>query len=354
MEEINLAGKVQTVLGQINPENLGITLCHEHLLIDFLAFCEEPERAFERKMAQEPVKLENLWWVRQNLFTNLDNVRMIDKDLAIREANRFKEAGGGTIVELTNIGIGRDPQNLALISRTTGLNIIMGSGYYVGSTQSEKVRKMNNEQLADVIVKDIIDGVNETDIRAGIIGEIGVSVPIDEFEIKSLQSAAIAQKKTGAPINIHPSHSDNLVLENIKILKEAGADLNRVVISHCDSWSFTYDILKLILDEGCYVEFDCFGYDGYFPMYQGRHFHMPSDAQRIKTLLKLINEGFLKKLLIAGDHCVKTSLTEFGGYGYDHIIRNVIPLMMRYGIKKDQILEVLISNPKEILTFKKI
>jgi len=348
----NLAGKIQTVTGKINPSDLGITLPHEHILIDFLVFFEEPIEATERKMAHESVKLENLWWVRQNLFTNLDNVRLIDEDLGIHETARFKLAGGSSIVEMSNVGLGRDPNGLVRVSRATGLNIIMGSGFYVGLAQTRAIQMMSPEELANIIIKDIFEGVNGTDVCAGMIGEIGAMVPIEEFEIKSLRAAAIAQRETGAPINIHPSHSDNLVIENIKILKDAGADLSHTAISHCDAWCLTEDILKMILDEGCYVEFDTFGYEGYFPPYQGRHFNFPTDEQRVKNLFKLIKKGYLNQILIASDHCVKTSLTKFGGFGYDHILRNVVPLMLMNGISKDQINTILIDNPKNLLTFK--
>jgi len=354
MKNKDLTGKVQTVLGEINPDDLGVTLPHEHILIDFLVFFEEPREATERKMAHKPVKIENLWWIRQNLFTSLDNVRLIDEELGIKETMRFKLAGGKSIVEMSNVGLGRDPSGLSRISRATGLNIIMGAGFYVGLAQTEEVQKMNADQLAEKIIKDITKGVDETGICSGIIGEIGAMVPIDEFERKSLRAAAIAQQQTGASINIHSSHSDNLVLENIKIIKEADADLSHTAISHCDAWCLTEDILQKILNEGCYVEFDTFGYEGYFPLYQGRHFNFPTDEQRVKSLVKLINKGYINQLLVASDHCVKTSLTDFGGFGYDHVLRNVVPLMQINGITKEQINTIFIENPKRLLTFTRV
>jgi phosphotriesterase-related protein len=351
MGETDILGKAQTVLGPIDTDELGITLAHEHILIDFLVFFEEPEESTERRLAHEPVTIENLWWIRQNLFTCLDNVRLIDEKMGIRETMRFKLAGGGSIVEMSNIGLGRDPQGLARIARATGLNIIMGAGFYVGHSQTEQVREMSPEQLAERIVDDIVKGVGDTGIKAGMIGEIGAMVPIDEFERKSLRAAAIAQQKTGAPFNIHSSHSDNLILDNIKIIKEAGADLSRVAMSHCDAWCITDDVLQRILDEGCYVEFDTFGYEGYFPPYQGRHFNFPTDEQRVKTLLRLIEKGYLEQLLVASDHCVKTSLASYGGFGYDHVLTNVVPLMKLNGISEKQIDTLLVENPKRLLTF---
>ena len=342
MKKSNLKGKVQTVLGLIEPEELGITLPHEHLLYD---------SNVHSVLAQQPVTIENLWWVRYNMWNNTDNARYTDEDLAIREASRFKLAGGDTLVEMTNVGLCRDPEGLKRISRATGLNVIMGSGFYAAESQLPEVLKLSEDQMVEKIVEDIMVGVDGTGIRSGMIGEIGVMVPIEKFEAKSLRAAAKAQIKTGVPLNIHPSHSDDLVLENIRILKDAGADLSHTTISHCDAWGFTKNILHKILDHGCYVEYDCFGYEGYFPEYHGRHFNMPTDEQRIKAIIELIDEGHGDKILIAGDHCVKHALASYGGWGYDHILRNVVPLMKINGMNEKQINKLLIENPRRFLTF---
>lgn len=352
MKQEDLVGKAQTVLGVIDPGSLGITSAHEHILIDFLVFFEEPTNASDRKMAHEPITLENLWWVRPNMFTCLDNIRMIDEDLAIKETTRFKRAGGGTIVEMTNIGLSRDPLGLARVSRATGLNVIMGSGFYVGMSQNEERLKKSEEELADEIVEDILVGVDGTGIRSGMIGEIGCMVPIEEFETKSLRATAIAQQRTGAPVNIHSSHGDNLVLDDIKILKEAGADLTRVVMSHIDAWYIDHeDVKQKILDQGCYIEYDTFGYEGAFPPYQNRHYSLPTDEYRIQSIMKLIDRGYIKQILIASDHCTKHSLTSYGGWGYDHVIRNIVPLMKINGMTDEQIHTLFVENPKRLLTF---
>jgi phosphotriesterase-related protein len=352
MKQEDLVGKAQTVLGVIDPDSIGITLAHEHILIDFLVFFEEPTTATDRKMAHEPIKMENMWWIRPNMFTCLDNIRLIDEDLAIKETTRFKRAGGSTIVEMTNIGINRDPLGLARVARATGLNIIMGSGFYVGVSQNEEALKMNEEELADKIVEDVLVGIDGTDIRSGMIGEIGSMVPIDEFEQKSLRATAIAQQRTGAPVNIHSSHGDNLVLDDIEILKDAGADLTRVVMSHIDAWYIDYeDVIQKILDQGCYVEYDTFGYEGAFPPYQNRHYSLPTDEYRIKSIMKLIEKGYIEQIVIASDHCTKHAMVSYGGWGYDHIVRNIVPLMKINGMTDEQIQTLIVDNPKRLLTF---
>jgi len=131
MKQTELTGKAQTVLGVIDADALGVTLPHEHLLVDASCYFVEPTEASEKRLAHQPITLENLYWVKRHLLGHLDDLLSLDEQMAIKEALFYKWAGGDTIVELTNIGIGRDPLALARISRATGLNVVMGAGYYV-------------------------------------------------------------------------------------------------------------------------------------------------------------------------------------------------------------------------------
>ncbi len=123
-----LTGKVQTVLGVIDGTSLGITSTHEHILWDLSAIFREPDAAHERGLAHQPVGQANLYWVRANPHSNVDNLVQTDEKLAVDELMPFKYAGGSTIVELTQNGMSRDPIGLARVARATGLNIVMGSG----------------------------------------------------------------------------------------------------------------------------------------------------------------------------------------------------------------------------------
>jgi phosphotriesterase-related protein len=346
-----LKGKVQTVLGLIEPEELGITLIHEHILTDLSVFFVEPEEASVREISRQPVSLDNLWFVRYRFFDNIDNLRFTDENLMTKEAMRYKVAGGSSIVELSNIGLFRDPLGLQRVSRATGLNIVMGSGFYIAMAQKPATHDMSADEIADLIVKEIIEGVGNTGVKAGVIGEIGNNSPIDPFEKKSLRGAAIAQQRTGAMINIHPSHKDDLVLENVRILKEAGADLSRVVVSHVDGWRFTEDVILRLLDEGCIVEYDHFGFEGYYPPYHGHHMNMFTDEDKIKAIQKLIAKGYIEQITAASDHCMKHLLASYGGGGYDHMLRNVVPLMRVLGMRENEIDTLLVNNPARLLAF---
>ena len=355
MKQTELIGKVQTVLGPIDANQLGVTLPHEHLLTDLSAYFVEPVEASQRSLAYEPMKMENLSWMQVNLMNHADDIKLTDENLVIKEALLYKYAGGDTIVEMSNVGLHRDPLGLARISRATGLNVVMGSGYYIGMSHPPELANMTEEDIAEEIVQDIVVGIGDTGVCAGIIGEIGCNMPLEEGERKVLRASAIAQQRTGAAINMHPSRSDEVLLETLKILNDAGADLSRTAISHCDHCDFSRKTYHKLASFGCYIEFDTFGYPA-IPLPAsfvpgGGLLDMPSEVWRIREVKYLIDEGFLNRILISQDICMRHRYVTYGGHGYAHILRNVVPWMRRGGITDQQIHTIMVENPKRLLPF---
>jgi phosphotriesterase-related protein len=254
-------------------------------------------------------------------------------------------------VELSQIGLARDPVGLARIARATGLNIIMGSGYYTGNSHPRDMDSKTEEDIAREIVKDITVGVGDTGIRSGIIGEIGCSAPLTNNERKVLRATALAQRRTGAPVNIHPSMSDELVLEDINILKDAGADLTRVAISHVDGFEYSPATRRKILEAGCYVSYDGFGQLVYHFRVMGRVLNGHNDIQRIDEIIQMIEEGYINQIQIAQDYCFKSCLAAYGGYGYAHILNNLLPFMRIKGMSDEKIHTLLVENAKRFLAF---
>jgi phosphotriesterase-related protein len=347
------AGKVQTVLGVIDADDLGVTLPHEHLLIDMAVSFFGVEGAGFKKLAYEPVAIENLSWLWHNPFSSLDNLRLQDEALAIEEVMLFKKEGGNTIVELTNSGLDRDPIGLAHISRVTGINVIMGSGYYVGNAQDPDYDRKTEDEIAEEIIGDIEVGVGNTGICAGIIGEIGCSWPLQDREKKTIRAAARAQQQTGAAINVHPGHVENSPMEIITLLDEAGADINGVVMSHIDRLIHSLSTRRELAKAGCYLEYDLFGSHIFNPigLRVGGGLPRPCDRERIEQIIELIDAGYLKQILVSQDICMKMKLIRYGGNGYVHILRNIVPHMLRLGITREQIHTIVVENPKRMLQF---
>ena len=125
-------------------------------------------------------------------------------DTATDELALYREAGGGTVVDATPVGLGRDPAGLREIARRTGVHVVMGSGYYVAAFHPPQVASLSRDAITRQITGDIEQGADDTGIRAGVIGEIGMSWPPHPDEVKVLQAAAQAQTATGAALLIHP------------------------------------------------------------------------------------------------------------------------------------------------------
>jgi len=351
MTTIGTVGKAQTVVGLVDPEQLGVTSSHEHVLAEMSAYHVEPERASERLVARQPLSRENAPWARAHRFVILDNARLDDKDLAVQEVLHFKRAGGQTIVEMSPRGMFRDPQGLAYISRTAGVNIVMGSSYYVGVSHPADMETRTEAEITDEIVKEITDGVPGTPIRPGLIGEIGCSIPLLRTEIKVLRASAAAQRRTGAPMAVHPPFSDELALEVVGILRDAGAMLQRTMICHMDAFQFRLETQIEFLRAGCYVGYDNFGNLGYPHPYLGKIIDFPTDTQRIRDMRTLIDLGFKERILVGHDVCFKDQLRHYGGYGYAHILENAAPLMLAMGFSDGDVEALLVENPKRFLTF---
>ena len=345
-----IVGKVQTVLGMVDAEDLGVTLPHEHLLADFSVWFTEPKEAGLKKLAYEPVSIKNRDWIWHNPQSNLDNGRFLDEEVVIEEVLLFKREGGCTIVELSNVNIGRDPLGLARISRATGINVVMGSGYYVGEVQGPDYDRKTEEDIAEEIIADIQVGVGDTGVYAGIIGEIGCSYPLHDREKKCLRAAVRAQQQTGAAINIHPGRSVNSPIEIIRMLDDTGADISHVVMSHLDLIVHPFGILCELAETGCYLEYDFFGGYPFNPPRWGLD-PRPCDRERIEQILALIKEGYLKQILISHDIGTKVKLVHYGGGGYAHILRNMVPQMRSQGITKEQIHTIMVENPRRLLRF---
>jgi len=350
MSAQNLSGKIQTVLGVIEANALGVTLAHEHVLWDASFMYVEPE---PRKMGLEPVRMENLEWLKRNGVGNIDNLMQLDEALAVSELLRFKYNDGGAVVDMSNNGLHRNPEGLARVSEATGVHIIMGAGHYIGASHPKELNSVPVKDLVEDLVRDITVGVDGTAIKSGVIGEIGCSYPLMETEIKVLEATALAQRKTGAPVNIHPGQSQSSPMEIMDLYRSFGGDVKHTAISHIGNrHGLDVDLTVELANTGCYIDYDSFGNYQNPIILPEKTFYALNDWQRILCIKELIGKGYLNQLLIAHDIFNKTDLKHYGGFGYDHIHTTVIPMMRMNGIKEVEIDKMLVENPKRFFQFR--
>ena len=345
------AGEVMTVLGPVPASSLGMTLMHEHLLFNLETYLHEPPEKADVPLMERPLSLEHLWWVREHPMASRHNLYQTDAALAAEEAMLFKAAGGSTIVEVSSIGLARDVRGLEQIARQTGLNIIAGTGYYVGSSHPASLRGRSVEDVADEMVRDLEQGMDGTPIRAGVIGEIGTSEPLYDTEAVVLRAAARAQARTGAAMVVHPApqhRSAEAFAPWLDILENEGAIPSRVVLSHCEARiGARPDAFSVLARRGYMMALDTWGNTKH---YESRNFTMPGDEDRVRLLARLVADGLTPHLVLAQDVCYRDALTAFGGPGYGYLPRSIRPRLLAAGVSAEAFSAMLVENPRRVLT----
>jgi phosphotriesterase-related protein len=339
------SGEVMTVLGPIPSAEMGHTLMHEHILNDCRCWWnapKEPERAY---LADSPVRIEILSELRQDPFVNRHNITLDDEPLAIAELGQFAAAGGRTVVDPTCWGIGRDPEALARISRATGLGIIMGSGYYLGSSHPEEIARIEAEEIAARIAAEAHGGVGETGIRIGLIGEIGVSAEFTPNERKSLAGAAMAQKETGLPLMVHLPGWYRRAHDVLDFVEAHGGDIRQTVLCHLNPAHADRAYLTSLGARGAFLEFDMIGMD-YF--YADQQTQCPSDDEVARAIVALIEAGYAGRILLSHDVFLKMMLTRYGGNGYAFVTRHFLPRLRRHGVDAAIVDQLMTANPRSV------
>ena len=341
----DLQGKAQTVQGIIDPAALGPTLMHEHVLWDI----RPPKMRAEPDQGPD-ICLSNVWKINYGSRKAPNNLVFFDRDIATAEVEKMRAAGGRSLVELTVGGLKPDPNGLVQIASATDTYIVMGCGHYVDEYQNAANHSRSIDQFATEIVSQIYKGAWGTEVRAGIIGEIGCQAPWTDLEKRVMRGALIAQKETGASLNVHPGRHPDQPQEVVDFVISHRGDPSRLIISHIDRTVFDDARLFRLADSGCTLELDLFGQEQ--SLYSlDLKVDLPNDAGRLRSMRRLIDRGHLEQITVSHDICYRTRLTQFGGHGYGHIFENVVPLMRRRGFSEGEIEQITIETPKRLLTF---
>jgi predicted metal-dependent phosphotriesterase family hydrolase len=273
-------------------------------------------------------------------FTKSYDGILDEECLAITELARYRDAGGTSVVDATSNGLGRNPLALRRISKASGVQIIMGSGWYRESVYPQVVYERDTNSLADLIVADLVQGADGTDVRAGIIGEIGTERKnITPAQERVFRAAARAQYRTGACIMTHTTNFGELALEQIALLREENVPASRIAISHLGDRHDTTHLLR-IAREGVFISIDNIGYvgNGY-----------PLDEVRMHNICSLIAEGHLEQIVLGGDICQRSHLFAYGGKGYAHVLQSFLPMLLANGVPEEAILKMTVVNPARML-----
>jgi len=309
-------GEVQTVRGRVEAAEIGFTLPHEHTRCVLW-------------------HIPNRWDYWQ--LTG-------EEDLIAGELGLFRDAGGSCVVDVTLQSIGRDAARLRRLSEATGLHLVMGCGWYRQAYYPAEARigRRTVDDLAAELVREFHEGADGTDVRPGIIGEIGTDKPwMSGEEERVHRAAARAARATGMAVTTHAVMS-GVGLAQLRVFDEEGLDPGRVVVGHADS-NPSLDHYLGIIARGANMEFDFLGMS-FTPV--ERH----GEPRLIRLLLELLGRGHAERILLSQDVCHDSQLKAYEGNGYVYLSETFLPRLRASGVDEATIRTMTVENPRRILT----
>lgn len=342
----DLAGKVLTVNGPVEPDSLGATMAHEHIFINRNHRNRPaPTTATRVRFYLKPLTMDMLGAVTMG-YSNRDNLILGDETTALQELADYRKRGGGTLVDVTSIGLGRDPAALRRVSKATGIHVVMGTGWDTRALDPRDLEERSLDDLTRELVRDVTSGVGNSGIRSGIIGEVATGGDsLSAVATKVIRAAGRASRITGAPVSLHTDGSGSgRTHAMLDLLEAEGTDLGRVILGNCDNLVRDLPSLTGLLKRGVYVEFDGIS-----------EFHMLRQAATAAHvgdgIVELIRLGYLERILISQNVDQKIDLKAYGGMGYTFVLEKFVDHLKRKGVGDEQIRSLIYENPQRILTF---
>lgn len=302
---------IHTVTGQVDPTDLGFTLPHEHLHLE-------------------------MW----NSDGEGSVIQIDDDEVLAAELEAFREVGGTCLVDQTPRAAGRQPERLRQLSEETGVRIVAATGWYTEPyyPAADQLDRIPVPQISAIMLDEIENGIGDTDVKPGLIGEIGASQNwVSPLEEKVHRAAARAQVATGLPLATHTLYH-GAGLQQMAIFDEEGVDPSRVVIGHCDT-SPNLDYCLKIAEWGGYVAFDNIGFE------LGDH-----ENHLIRILIELIDRGHSERIVLSQDMGQMPELGSRGGRGLTYLARTFLPRLTAAGVDQATIDRLTKENPLRWLT----
>lgn len=297
---------IRTVNGDISKDKLGVTMAHEHFIVD-------------------------LDRVRKDGVSKIETV-----DEVVPEIKKMMELGVKSAFEVTTNDMGRDPLKLKEISDITGLNIVCSTGFYLSEYHPDVLNKLSKEEIAEIYINDLTAGIDNTGIKAGLIGEIASNkTAFIGNEKKILEAAGIASVKTGSAVSTHTGKFT--AMETIDTLLNEGVNPDKIIIGHQDLIDDSDYHVSLLL-RGINIGFDTCGKSAYV-----------KDEVRARNIMKLIEKGYGDHIVLSNDVSRRTYFTSFGQNGYLSVMNIIVPLLKEYGIKDSDLHKLLVDNPSRIV-----
>jgi len=356
--------EIMTVLGPIAPAELGFTSMHEHILYDGHCF----RRRFGHLIppdapvkVDEPIRLDNLGMLKHGFIMSDDALAMKDVELLSAELADFKAEGGSAVVDMSTPGMRVDPLGTRKVSQQSGVHIVITTGFYSRDSWPESFLQMGQAEMEAHMMGEIEKGLEGTDVRPGHV-KIAIEEDFSEPEVNALRAGARVARRTGFSMTVHQGML--LGIKIADILSDQGIEPDRVVIAHNDgkfvsselrklilepeSWGLQLENARALLERGLNLSIDCFGH--YWDA-EALGVGPTPDWQRMAGLVKLIQEGYARQLVLGTDTFIKFLLRRFGGDGYCRLTSFVVPSLESVGVSSQEIRQITVDNPARILAY---
>ena len=311
---------INTVSGRLDSAELGRTLVHEHVMVGFPGWWLDPRRPrFQRDEAMG---------------------RVVDAFAQLRDF------GVRTVIDPCPMDMGRNVEFCAEVAQRTGVNLICATGVYYEKAGSAYIfQSMSVEEITDIYVQEIEQGVGDSGIRPGVIKIATGAGAVSDFERKVLTAAGRASRQTGVPVL---SHTENCTCghEQIDIVTAEGVPAGRMLVGHIDGRDDP-DYQRSLAERGVYVGFDRFGLD-----------RLISDDARMKNLKMLVDAGHRDRVMVSQDsiQCLLGGLPGnvkvndlrdiFPNSRLTHLFENIFPKLRELGVSQQDLDHIVDENPR--------
>ncbi len=313
---------IETVRGPVSPEALGRTLAHEHIFL-----------LGQETLANFNSRWGDPWWDEETGVAN-----------AVTALRRVRDAGFGTMVDPTAVGLGRDIARIKRVNEHVDLNIVVCTGVYAFMELPQFLRYRTVDALAGFLVRELTEGIADTGVKAAFIKfaveEHGLAGDVPRI----LAAVAAAHAETGAPVMVHTNAAAQSGLVALEALTAARVAPEKLVIAHVGD-SDDLDYIRRLADSGAYLGWDRFNIE-----------HFNPDAARIETVTKVLAEGYVDQLHFSHDgatfHDFMVGDPAFAGEHADylHVTNMILPQLRERGVSDADIDRIMVDNPRRWLT----
>ncbi|WP_374976704.1 hypothetical protein ACEYYH_02410 [Microbacterium trichothecenolyticum] len=331
---------IETVLGPISADALGATCMHDHLRVDASGLRRDGATPAPD---HDDVRLETLGYLRWNMLSSADNLRLNDDDLAARELSLAAVLGQRAVVECSSIGLGPTHASLPAISRASGVAVISAYGFYVPYALPGWVGELDEEQLESHLFEALTVAVPGTSFRAGLLGIMGTTAQFAPREREMLRAASRAGARTGASVSVRLDPEAARGVEVVELMTAEGLPADRIIFTNADEYMDAGYWAELA-DAGAVLEM-CFGTEAVHP---GR-VDNPSDRERLSFFGRFAGDHPQARHVLGLSTWTKAQLAAYGGYGYSYLLARIVPELAERGIAADRLDAMLVDEPRRLL-----